>query len=153
MYSPGLSRLETLPNELKLLIINYVNTSSQVSLACVSKTIHPVVEDVLYKSVWIEKPNKMKIVFPIASFLRTILSRPDLAHKVKQVAVGVSGLQVYADLDDFYEIPLINTTTATKVEGRLGQSDLVKAALLRSPSVERMFINTSHLHNERLSRI
>jgi len=150
MYSPGLSRLETLPNELKLLIINYVNTSSQVSLACVSKTIHPVVEDVLYKSVWIEKPNKMKIVFPIASFLRTILSRPDLAHKVKQVAVGVSGLQVYADLDDFYEIPLINTTTATKVEGRLGQSDLVKAALLRLPSVERMFINTSHLHNERV---
>jgi len=149
MYSPGLSRLETLPNELKLLIINYVNTRSQVSLACVSKTVHPVVEDVLYKSVWIEKPNTTKIVFPVASFVRTILSRPDLAHKVKQVAVGFSELQVYIDLDDLYEIPLSNTTTATKVEARLGQSDLVKTALLRLPSVERMFINTLHLHNER----
>jgi hypothetical protein len=150
MYPPGLSRLEILPNELKLLIINHIDTRSQASLACVSKAIQPVVEDVLYKLVWIEKPNTQKIVLPIASFVRTIISRPDLAHKVKQVAVGFNGLQVSADLDDLYEIPLPNTTTATKVEARLDQSDLVKAALLRLPSVERMFINTLHLHNQQL---
>ena len=99
MYPPGLSRFEILPNELKLLIINRIDTSSQASLARVSKTIHPVVEEVLYKLIWIEKPNSQKIVFPIASFVRTILSRLDLAHKVKQVTVGVSGLQVYANMD------------------------------------------------------
>jgi len=150
MYSPGLSRLETLPNELKLLIINYVNTRSQTSLACVSKTIHPIVEDALYKSVRIEKQNTMKIVIPIASFVRTILSRPELAHKVKQFDVWISELQVYTDLDNLYGIPLSNTTTATKIQPRLSQADLVKVALLRLPSVKCVLINTLHLHNERV---
>ena len=149
MYPPGLSRLEILPNELKLLIINHIDTRSQASLACVSKTVQPVVEDVLYKSVWIEAPKAQKAKYPIANFVRTILSRPDLARIVEQLDLDASRFSIYTELDNLERILLPNTTTATKIKAILNEADLVRIVLLKLPSVKRMFINTLQLQNER----
>lgn len=87
----------------------------------------------------------MGFKLPVASLIRTILSRPDLAHKVEQLDIKAGGTPVYAKLDNLCGIPLSNTTTATKAEARLNQANLARVALLKLPSVKRMFINTLYL--------
>jgi hypothetical protein len=140
MYPASFSRLELLPNELIYPITSLLDIRSQVALACVSKAIHPVVEDMLYGSVKIGTTNDEEHRQLVAHFVRTILLRPDLASKVKQVEIYVTDNHSSVDLDNLCEISLSKATLETGTKATLQDADLARIVLTKLPSVKNLFI-------------
>jgi hypothetical protein len=119
MAPPNLSTLERLPNELKLNIAEFMTPYTLASLVRVSKTLQPIAEEVLYRSVDILTPelgtDQYKPCYT-SFFLRTMLQRPDLVQKVKSLKMHVSYRWAPVTMNTLYGVPLSASSVTPEIE-------------------------------------
>ena len=153
MNIPGSSRLELLPSELLCNIADCLRPGSLVALAGVSRTLHPIAENTLHRSVTIHSSkdrwfDEFPCPFRLAKFLHTMLRRPDLQKLVKSATLIVSSLAVPVALGHPDGLLIPTTPVASALTGTLSETELTGHLLMLLPELRVLELDTYHALGE-----
>ncbi|KAH7378237.1 hypothetical protein BKA66DRAFT_571667 [Pyrenochaeta sp. MPI-SDFR-AT-0127] len=140
------TKLEHLPNELLLQIMDCLPTSTLKVAVVVCKAIRTIVEESLYKHVSIAPSQLLgsQRSYSTLLFLKTLLARPDLAGIVKSLAMWIEDDRATEDVTTIAGLMIPGSVS---VGISYSAAELAVTVLSILPAVERLQLDVTSLRS------